>query len=133
MAENKKSFLFYVDWKSTFDELPNELAGELIKHILSYVNDEEPVSDNIIIRAVFPNIKNTLKRDLVKYNEFIKKQIENGKLGGRPKTQLNPNNPTLILDNPNEAKKPDTDTVRDKVIDKVNNIEERKLKFASTL
>ena len=69
MAENKKSFVAYADWKSTFDELPDEYAGKLIKHIFAYVNDENPKSNDIIINAVFANIKNSLKRDLVKWQE----------------------------------------------------------------
>ena len=42
MAENKKSFIAYTDWKDTFDALPNDKAGILIKHIYAYVNDEDP-------------------------------------------------------------------------------------------
>jgi hypothetical protein len=43
MAENKKGFVLYADQKSIIDMLPNEKAGELIKHIFAYVNDENPI------------------------------------------------------------------------------------------
>jgi len=74
MAEGKKSFMFYCDWKETFEALPNEKAGELIKHIIRYVNDENPKTDDLLIKAVFANIKATLKRDLKKWE---KKSIQN--------------------------------------------------------
>ena len=118
MAENKKSFLLYCDLIHTISKMPNDKAGELFKHILEYVNDNNPVTEDLIIQLTFEPIKQQLKRDLAKYNEFIKKQVENGKLGGRPKTQSNPNNPNVILDNPNEPKK--ADTVKDIVTDKDN-------------
>jgi hypothetical protein len=69
MADNKKSFIAYSDWYGMFNALPNEVAGELIKHIFAYVNDENPTSDNFIINALFEQVKATLKRDLVKWEE----------------------------------------------------------------
>jgi membrane-associated HD superfamily phosphohydrolase len=82
MAENKKSFIAYADWSETFNALPDDKAGKLVKHLFAYVNDENPISEDILINAVFANIKQTLKRDLKKYNGIIVKRIESGKLGG---------------------------------------------------
>lgn len=79
MAEGKKSFIAYADWKEVFDELPNEEAGMLIKHIFSYVNDENPETDNFLIRAVFANIKATLKRDLKKWEKQLCQRKEAGR------------------------------------------------------
>lgn len=79
MAVGKKSFVAYADWKNTFDELPNEEAGALIKHIFAYVNDENPESDSILIRAIFANIKATLKRDLDKWENQLSQRSEAGK------------------------------------------------------
>lgn len=39
MAENKKSFLLYVDQRNLFHALTDEEAGKLIKHIYDYVSD----------------------------------------------------------------------------------------------
>ena len=58
MAEEKKSFVVYSDWYGVFKEIPDELAGKLIKHIFSYVNDENPQSDDFMINALFSQIKN---------------------------------------------------------------------------
>jgi len=79
MAAGKKSFVAYADWKNTFDELPNEEAGMLIKHIFAYVNDENPKSESVLIRAIFANIKATLKRDLDKWDSQLQQRSEAGK------------------------------------------------------
>lgn len=81
MAEGKKSFVAYVDWKDTFDALPDEKAGQLVKHLFSYVNDENPISEDILINAVFANIKNSLKRDLKKFEEKKVEFSRSGKIG----------------------------------------------------
>ena len=82
MAENKKSFIAYVDWKDTFNALPDEKAGQLVKYLFAYVSDENPNSDDILINAVFANIKQQLKRDLVKWNSTSSQRSEIGRLGG---------------------------------------------------
>lgn len=92
MAENKKSFVAYADWKYTFDELSNEKAGELIKHIFAYVNDENPVSEDMLINAVFANIKHTLKRDLKKWE----KQHEQRKQAGKKSAEVRQRNSTVV-------------------------------------
>lgn len=78
MAENKKSFLLYCDLIHTVDQMPNELAGELFKHILSYVNDKNPTSENLIINLTFEPIKQSLKRDLVKYENIVEQKRQAG-------------------------------------------------------
>ncbi len=79
MAKDKKSFLFYVDWGETFDELSNEDAGKLIKHLCDYVRDKSPETDSVLIKAVFANMKSTLKRDLDKWRTKSLKNSENAK------------------------------------------------------
>lgn len=79
MATGKKSFVAYADWKDVFDQLPNEEAGALIKHIFAYVNDENPKSESVLINAVFANIKNTLKRDLDKWESQLEQRRQAGK------------------------------------------------------
>ena len=92
MAENKKSFLAYADWKETFDALSDEKAGELIKHIFSYVNDENPESECMLINAVFANIKHTLKRDLKKWEN----QHEQRKQAGKKSAEIRKRNSTVV-------------------------------------
>mgnify|MGYP003647417796 FL=1 len=89
MAENKKSFVAYCDWQETFEELSDEEAGKLVKHLFNYVNDKNPETSDKLTKMCFIPIKQSLKRDLKKYEKYVEKQSVNGKKGGRPK------NPTL--------------------------------------
>ena len=77
--KNKKSFVLYCDLIHTIKKLPNDKAGELFKHILSYVNDEKPTTDDLLIDAVFESIKQQLKRDLSKYEDKKKQWSNAGK------------------------------------------------------
>lgn len=89
MAENKKSFILYSDFREVFNELSDQDAGQLIKHIFQYVNDENPETKNPIVKISFIPIKLALKRDLKKWDGYIEKQRVNGAKGGRPKeTQI---------------------------------------------
>jgi len=117
MAEGKKGFVLYADQKELFDKLPNEKAGELIKHIFAYVNDEDPKTDDLLIDLAFIPIRQQLKRDLVKWENSANNSRENGKLGGRPKK---PKEPTGLNDNPDEPKEPVTVNATVTVNDTVN-------------
>ena len=90
--KNKKSFIAYADWKETFDTLSDEKAGELIKHIFAYVNDENPTSDDMLINAVFANIKQTLKRDLRKWREQHAQRV----LAGKKSAEIRKRNSTSV-------------------------------------
>jgi hypothetical protein len=135
MAENKKSFIAYADWKNTFDELPNEEAGKLIKHIFAYVNDENPISESILINAVFANIKTTLKRDLDKWQTQLSQRVEAGKKSAELRATKSNERSTSVesrLRNPTDNVSVSV-SVNDNVNINTNNIESRKLKFANSL
>ena len=88
MAENKKSVLLYCDLIHTVEKMDDATAGEFFKHYLRYINDLNPESDNPIVDITFESVKQNLKRDLVKWEQRAEKSRMNGKLGGRPKTQI---------------------------------------------
>lgn len=79
MAEDKSSFVLYADQRSIIDMLPNDKAGELFKYIFAYVNDENPTTDDPLIKLAFEPIKLQLKRDLKKWDNIRKKRSEAGK------------------------------------------------------
>ena len=115
MAKDKKSFLLYADQQSVFKQLPDEIAGQLIKHIFSYVNDENPITDNLIINIAFEPIKLQLKRDLQKYESIRERNSANARMrwdavasSGIPKDTKNADN--------------DNDNVTDNVTDNDNDI-----------
>jgi hypothetical protein len=80
--ENKRSFLLYVDSIHVVNKLPDEVAGKLLKLILAYVNDENPVVDDPLLEIAFEPIKQQLKRDLMKWKSIREKRSEAGKIGG---------------------------------------------------
>ena len=91
MAKDKKSFILYVDQKDLFNKLPDEIAGKLIKHIYSYVNDENPKSDDLIVEIAFEPIKQQLKRDLKLFEEKRVKRSEAGLAGANKRWKEMPN------------------------------------------
>ena len=97
--EGKKSFLLYCDVKHTVDKLSNDKAGELFKHILSYVNDENPITDDFVIEIAFEPIKQALKRDLQKWNNEKKSRSEAGKKGMENRWNKEKNEITNISNN----------------------------------
>lgn len=88
--DTKKSFIAYYNWGNTFNQLPDDKAGQLIKHLFAYVRGENPKTDDILINAVFENMKDTIDRDYEKYSIYIEKQKKNGKKGGRPPKEAKP-------------------------------------------
>ena len=81
MAENKKGFLLYCDLLHTVKKLNDEQAGKLFKHVLEYVNDLNPETEDILLQVCFEPIKQNLKRDLRKYESTCVKRSEAGKKG----------------------------------------------------
>lgn len=90
--QGKKSFVLYADQREVFEELSNEDAGKLIKHIYAYVNDENPESEDKLIRLAFLPIKTQLKRDLKLWEDKKQVRSEAGKKGGLAKAS-NATNP----------------------------------------
>ena len=131
MAKNKKSFILYCDQQGVFNKLPDEIAGKLIKHIFAYVNDENPPCDDLLLSIAFEPIKTQLKRDLVKYEDYIEKQSVNGSKGGRPKKANETQKTQAFFQEPKKADTDnvtdtDTDTVTDKKVFKKPTIEDVK-------
>lgn len=132
MAENKKSVLLYCDLIHTVVPLTDEEAGRLFKHYLAYINDLSPEPIDRLTGLLFEPIKQNLKRDLLKWKEKSERNSNIAKAGWEKRKDANAYERMGM-----NAKNADivTDKVKDIVTVKVkeNNIEERKLKFASTL
>ena len=105
MAKDKKSFILYTDIKAIVDKLSDEYAGMLLKHILAYVNDENPTTDDLLLEIAFEPIKQQFKRDLLKWEDIKSKRSEAGKLGGRPKKQTKAKKANGFLEKQTKAKK----------------------------
>ena len=117
MAENKKGFILYADQKELFEQLTDELAGKLIKHIFKYVNDENPTSDDMIVNIAFTPIKQQLKRDLKKFEETRKQRSDAGKRSAEVRKKQRTLTPLNTVQR-TSTKSTDKDNVNDKVTDK---------------
>ena len=100
MAENKKSFVNYIDWGDTFDMLDDIDAGKLIKHFYAYVRDENPVLESKLLQIAFHPIKLQLKRDLVKYEEKKQQWSEAGKESAKQRALKKAN---VHIENPTDS------------------------------
>lgn len=129
MATDKKGFILYADQKALFDQLPNDKAGELIKFIMAYVNDENPVTEDLIINLAFTPIKQQLKRDLQKFEQTKVSRSIAGKAGADKRWQNVANDSKRISSIAKMAVN-DNVNVKDKVI---LSIEERKKNFANQI
>jgi len=87
MAKDKKGFVLYADMQEVFEELDDKDAGQLIRHIFAYVNDENPVTDNPMVKISFIPIKKQLKRDLEKYEKVREKRSIAGKKSAESRQQ----------------------------------------------
>ena len=92
MATGKKSFILYCDQKGLWDKLDNEQAGKLIKHILSYVNDDNPEEPDFVTGLAFEPIKQQLKRDLKKWEKQHEQRVKAGKASAEKRKR----NPTTV-------------------------------------
>jgi hypothetical protein len=88
MAENKKSIIVYAEWLEQFEYLTDEEAGKLIKHFFRYVNDLNPIAPDRFTEAQFIPIKQTLKRDLDKWEKTLQERSVNGRLGNIKKYNI---------------------------------------------
>jgi hypothetical protein len=87
MAKDKKSFILYSDAIHTVEKLSDMDAGQLLKHLLRYVNDQNPKTENPLVEIAFEPIKQQLKRDLVKFEDVKVKRSEAGKAGATKRWQ----------------------------------------------
>lgn len=125
MAKDKKGFILYCDIIHTVEKLTDEQAGKLLKHILRYVNDQDPTAEDVLTEIAFEPIKQSLKRDLQKYEGIRTKNKENA---------LKRWNATAYERMQTDTKNADRDSDSDRVKDKVIiNIKERKSKFYDSL
>jgi hypothetical protein len=112
MAKDKNSFLLYCDIIHTVEKLDDVQAGKLFKHLLKYVNDQNPNPENPLIEIAFEPIKQSLKRDLIKYEGIRERNSENAK------KRWNATASDRIPKVPNDTKNADSVSDSDSVISK---------------
>lgn len=136
---DKKSFVFYTEYREHLEMLPPEQIGELMLALIDYQETGEvpDLPKGSALAMCFSFIKKRMDKDNIKYEEKCERNRSNGKKGGRPtnqtvisETEENPNKPnglsenqTVISEtkkNPTEPRKADNDNEYDNDIDSDN-------------
>lgn len=144
MAENKKSIILYIDLINTFEALEDDEAGRLVKHLLRYVNDLNPVAPDKLTKIAFEPIKLQLKRDLVIWEAIKKEKAKSGHTGGvksgivrrlkKEKKEANEANALKLEAKRSKTKQTEANeavTVTVTVTDTVTEIKEKEMPFTS--
>jgi len=98
----KKSFILHLDSLRIHDKLSDEQLGKLFRAMILFQNGEDFELD-FALDLAFESFKNQFIRDNEKYDEFAKKQSDNGKKGGRPKKPKETQKTQAFLDKPKKA------------------------------
>jgi hypothetical protein len=120
--EGKNNIVIYRDWISIFESLTDDEAGKLIKHFYRYVNDLNPEAPDRLTALLFEPIKQTLKRDLRKYESICLKNRDNVNI------RWNKEHTTVYDRIRTDTKHTDRDRDRDRDREKDNDIKEDKSK-----
>ena len=121
MAVDKKSFVLYSDIIHTIKHLTDEQKGRLFIHILEYVNDENPITEDVITNLSFEPIKQQLKRDLKKFEAVKEKRSLAGKKSAEQRAEQKSTKSTSVKSVQQSSTNP-TVNVNDNVNVTVNDI-----------
>ena len=130
MAENKKSFIVYYDWKETLSFFNNAEVGEIFRALFEYAeHSTQPDFSNKSLNVAFSFMKNALDRDKKAYEARCEKNRANIKKRWKDKNALPQNTieyerirtDTNYTDNDNDnVTDNDNDNVTDNDNDNVN-------------
>lgn len=102
----KSSFLIYHEYKEPLNLLTDEQRGKLLMALIDYSESGTvPELDGISMMA-FSFIQRQMDRDSEKYENRCNSNRENGKRGGRPKKEENPDGLEKNPKNPSVSEKP---------------------------
>lgn len=119
---DKKSFVFYKEWRDAIQGVSDEVRLEVYDGIIEYAFSGKVPSLKPLAQMAFNFIKGDLDRDFEKYEQTVKKRSEAGKKGGRPKVekkQTEAKKAFAFFEKQTEAKKADNVNEDDNVNDNV--------------
>lgn len=108
VMSDKKSFVFYTEYREHLEMLPPEQIGELMLALIDYQETGEvpDLPKGSALAMCFSFIKKRMDKDNIKYEEKCERNRSNGKKGGRPtnqtvisETEENPNKPNGFSEN----------------------------------
>lgn len=91
MAEDKKSFVLYCDYREHLQLLNDSERGQLFTAILDYANDDEVGELPPMVKMAFSFIKSQMDKDAEKYARIVKARSEAGKKSAAAKQQKSTN------------------------------------------
>lgn len=121
----RKSFVFYKDWRDAIKDLPDDIRLELYDCIMEYAFTGKVEGLKPMVSIAFNFIKTAMDRNSEKYEGILEKRRSAGKKGGLTKKQTVANEA-----NAKDAKQTvanEADNVNDNVNDNVStNVDEEK-------
>ncbi len=118
-----KNVIIYDSHFELMKSLTDEQAGILIKSIGELKKGNKPTITDSLVLGIFMAISRDFEIQSQNYNKKVETNRKNGELGGRPKTQNNPQNPNGFSEtqtNPENLKDKDKDKEKDKEKDNSN-------------
>lgn len=101
--KEKQSFIIYYEWEEMLKYMTDSQSAEILRAMFSYAKRGEiPEFSSPLLNTTFCVIKYAIDRDNEKYKQRSAVNSQNGKKGGRPKSEKSEKNPT-------KAKKADND------------------------
>ncbi|MBS9774738.1 MAG: hypothetical protein KGV59_06240 [Tenacibaculum sp.] len=95
----RDSFVFYKSWLNVIKDLPKDVQLEIYHAIMEYAINGNLVELKPMAKVAFAFIKQDIDRDTEKYISIVERNRENGKKGGRPKTQKT----QVVIEKPKKA------------------------------
>ena len=123
----RKSFVFYKDWKDAISDLPDDIRLEIYESIIEYAVSGAFQGLKPMAKIAFNFIKTDLDRDIEKYQKVINRNKENiGKRWGKENTK----NTSGISGKTENTKNTDNDNDNDNVSKENNSSDEELQKKA---
>ena len=111
----KNSFILYTDVYDSIKDLSLVEKGKLLDAIYTYSITGQQLELSKPIKIVFSFIKREIDRNYKRWEDIRQRNIENGKMGGRPRLDNNPKEPKKPSGLSGNPKNPVTVTVTDTV------------------
>ncbi len=109
-----KNVIIYESHFELIKSLTNEQAGVLIKSIGDFSKGIEPTITDPLVMGIFMVIRRDFEIQSINYQKKVETNRQNGKNGGRPKTQNNQMGFPETQPNPQNLKDKDKDKDKDK-------------------
>ena len=111
--------LMKVSWSKQLKFLTVQDKAAVFINLFNYYTGEDLVEMNPVAEMFFATAAELFEYNINKYEETVKLNRIKGKKGGRPPKETQ-DNPTGLLENPNNLKEKDKVKEKDKAIDKAN-------------